>query len=152
MFIIHVCVSKNCLGFIVQFYLFLCSYSTQKLLLLSSLPLLFFWGGDFTVVVFLTFWVNMKFSILITRIPDWSPELGEDVIHRILCDMIKQLIFWRLLLNRKLINNLRAEWIPMTRDTGHLFTQSPLPTDTGRMLKKQGHIRNSYSASCYLPG
>lgn len=112
----------------------------------------FFWGGDFTVVVFLTFWVNMKFSILITRIPDWSPELGEDVIHRILCDMIKQLIFWRLLLNRKLINNLRAEWIPMTRDTGHLFTQSPLPTDTGRMLKKQGHIRNSYSASCYLPG
>lgn len=43
-FIIHVSVPKNCLGFIFQFYLFLFSHSIHRFLFLSFLSLIFLLG------------------------------------------------------------------------------------------------------------
>ena len=77
------------------FFIYICSCFTIPFIdFCFCLYYLFYFSWDFTLV-FLTFWVNMTFSILTTNILDWSIDLGKIIIHMILCDMIKS-YFWKV--------------------------------------------------------
>lgn len=105
------------------FFNFICL--VLPFLLLSASAFVFLTSYIFLGILLLFFrWVNMMLSMHPDSTLDWSPDLWE---KNCLWNPIWppwRVGFGRSVLNRKLINNLREQWAPVTRDSGHLFTQS----------------------------